>query len=120
MRLVSASRTDAKTGLLNAATWQREAAREITRAVRNDTPVAVAMLDIDHFKKVNDAYGHLPVTRSWPPSPLQRPIPGTTSLTSSLPPTAPSIRAKNAGRNRVRVISDKAGGGPFPRLAARS
>jgi diguanylate cyclase (GGDEF)-like protein len=56
-RLVSASRTDAKTGLLNAATWQREAAREITRAVRNDTPVAVAMLDTDHFKKVNDPMG---------------------------------------------------------------
>src|SRR6185437_12415530 len=58
-QLVSASRTDAKTGLLNAATWQREAIRELTRAARKHTPVAVAMLDIDHFKKVNDTYGHL-------------------------------------------------------------
>jgi diguanylate cyclase (GGDEF)-like protein len=56
---VSASRTDAKTGLLNAATWQREAVRELIRAARKHNPVAVAMLDIDHFKKVNDTYGHL-------------------------------------------------------------
>jgi PleD family two-component response regulator len=39
---------------LNAATWQRDAAREITRAARKHTLAAVAMLDIDHFKKVND------------------------------------------------------------------
>jgi diguanylate cyclase (GGDEF)-like protein len=58
-QLVSSSRIDSKTGLLNAGTWQREAALEVTRAARRRTPVAVALLDIDHFKKVNDTYGHL-------------------------------------------------------------
>lgn len=51
--------TDAKTGLLNAAAWEQAANAEATRAARAGKPVAVAMLDIDHFKKVNDAYGHL-------------------------------------------------------------
>jgi len=58
-QLESASRVDAKTGLLNAVTWQREAQVEISRAARTGTPLAVAMLDIDHFKRVNDTYGHL-------------------------------------------------------------
>ncbi len=58
-QLVDAARVDAKTGLLNAAAWQREARVEITRASRTHTPLAVAMLDIDHFKQVNDTYGHL-------------------------------------------------------------
>jgi diguanylate cyclase (GGDEF)-like protein len=57
--LVRASRTDAKTGLLSAFAWQQEAAVQVTRANRTRSPVAVAMVDIDHFKQVNDTYGHL-------------------------------------------------------------
>jgi diguanylate cyclase (GGDEF)-like protein len=57
--LEHASRVDAKTGLLNAVTWQREARVQVSRAARTRTPLAVAMLDIDHFKRVNDTYGHL-------------------------------------------------------------
>ena len=58
-QLVNASRIDSKTGLLNAGTWEREAASEVARAVRTRTPLAVALIDIDHFKAVNDSFGHL-------------------------------------------------------------
>jgi diguanylate cyclase (GGDEF)-like protein len=57
--LAAAARTDAKTGLLNAGSWQREAAVEVTRAAPAQTPLAVAIADIDHFKAVNDTHGHL-------------------------------------------------------------
>jgi len=58
-QLVAQSRLDTKTGLLNASTWEREAAAEITRALRTQSPLALALVDIDHFKAVNDTYGHL-------------------------------------------------------------
>jgi diguanylate cyclase (GGDEF)-like protein len=58
-QLVAQSRIDTKTGLLNASTWEREATAEIARAVRTGSPLALALVDIDHFKSVNDTHGHL-------------------------------------------------------------
>ena len=58
-QLLNDSRTDAKTGLLNARTWEHEAMAEVARAVRARMALAVAVVDIDWFKLVNDTYGHL-------------------------------------------------------------
>jgi len=57
--LVAQSRVDSKTGLLNVSTWEAEAEVELSRATRTESPVALALVDIDHFKAVNDTYGHL-------------------------------------------------------------
>src|ERR1700744_232243 len=58
-QLQAAARTDAKTGLLNATAWQREADTEIARALRAGESLALLLADVDHFKRVNDTYGHL-------------------------------------------------------------
>jgi diguanylate cyclase (GGDEF)-like protein len=57
--LVAQSRIDSKTGLLNVSTWETEAEAELSRAARTRYPLALALIDIDHFKTVNDTYGHL-------------------------------------------------------------
>ena len=49
---------DSLTGLLKHANIKEIAANEIRRARRVGKPVTLAMLDIDHFKSVNDTYGH--------------------------------------------------------------
>jgi diguanylate cyclase (GGDEF)-like protein len=58
-QLTVEARTDAKTGLLNAATWQRDAATQLYRARGHRPSASVAIIDIDHFKAVNDTHGHL-------------------------------------------------------------
>ena len=49
---------DSLTGLLKHASIKEAVAVEVSRARRNEKPATVVMLDIDHFKKVNDSYGH--------------------------------------------------------------
>lgn len=49
---------DSLTGLLNHTTIKQRLTQELARAVRLNIPLAFAMIDIDHFKRVNDTYGH--------------------------------------------------------------
>jgi diguanylate cyclase (GGDEF)-like protein len=58
-QLQVAATTDTKTGLLNATAWQELAQRQLLRARRDESPCAVMLLDLDHFKRVNDTLGHL-------------------------------------------------------------
>jgi len=54
----SLARTDALTGLLNRRGFLEVARREIARSRRSGRPLTVAMIDVDHFKEVNDRHGH--------------------------------------------------------------
>jgi PAS domain S-box-containing protein/diguanylate cyclase (GGDEF)-like protein len=49
---------DALTSTLNRRAWDRELARAIGRAQHHDEPLAIALLDLNHFKQVNDSLGH--------------------------------------------------------------
>ncbi|MCA0202137.1 MAG: diguanylate cyclase [Proteobacteria bacterium] len=49
---------DSLTGLLNHTNILRNLERELSVASRTESPVSFAMIDIDHFKSVNDTYGH--------------------------------------------------------------
>lgn len=50
--------TDALTGVLNRMGFNEAMAREIGRARRYQQPLSVSIVDIDHFKRVNDEFGH--------------------------------------------------------------
>jgi diguanylate cyclase (GGDEF)-like protein len=49
---------DPLTGLYNRRYMDEAMQQEVTRAGRHSTPLSIAMLDIDHFKRFNDTYGH--------------------------------------------------------------
>ncbi|WP_219416647.1 GGDEF domain-containing protein [Pseudonocardia nigra] len=58
-QLEKAANTDSKTGLLTAAAWQHQAMQQLSRARRTADPRGILILDLDHFKRVNDDHGHL-------------------------------------------------------------
>ncbi len=55
--------TDTLTGLSNRLHFHRHAAHLLAQAQRHDRPIAVVMVDLDHFKRVNDRFGH--ATGDW-------------------------------------------------------
>ncbi|MBI3182663.1 MAG: diguanylate cyclase [Myxococcales bacterium] len=56
--LLELSRTDALTGLINRRYFEERLAVEFARSDRYRSPLSCLMLDLDHFKAVNDTYGH--------------------------------------------------------------
>ncbi len=58
LQLVKEARTDALTGLYNRRYFYELAEREFALSKRQAGPLALLQLDIDHFKEVNDTYGH--------------------------------------------------------------
>ena len=52
------ARSDELTGLPNRRAWNDELPRALERSRRAGEPVSVAILDLDHFKRYNDTYGH--------------------------------------------------------------
>jgi diguanylate cyclase (GGDEF)-like protein len=57
-RLADLSSQDGLTGLANRRRLDERLGEEWRRAVRNGEPMSLVMIDIDHFKRFNDAYGH--------------------------------------------------------------
>lgn len=58
-RLGALSATDALTGIANRRTFDERLAIEVARTKRYGTPLALVMVDLDHFKEMNDRFGHL-------------------------------------------------------------
>lgn len=57
-RLVEQALTDPLTGLANRRGFYARLNEEISRARRQGTPLGLVMIDVDHFKRVNDTHGH--------------------------------------------------------------
>lgn len=50
--------TDHLTGLANRRRFERQLEREVARTARHGRPFSLITIDIDHFKRINDTYGH--------------------------------------------------------------
>jgi diguanylate cyclase len=57
--LARQTRVDASTGLLNRPSWEAEVESELRRFKRGGASASLMIIDIDHFKAINDRHGHL-------------------------------------------------------------
>jgi diguanylate cyclase (GGDEF)-like protein len=57
-RLEDLAMTDSLTGVRNRRCFMQVAALEFERATRHGRPMAVVLIDVDHFKRINDRHGH--------------------------------------------------------------
>ncbi|WP_435769102.1 bifunctional diguanylate cyclase/phosphodiesterase [Nocardioides sp. SYSU DS0651] len=58
VQLAALARKDGLTGVANRRTWDHELSRACAFARDHETPLTAAVLDMDHFKRFNDAHGH--------------------------------------------------------------
>ena len=65
--LETISVTDPLTGLFNGRHLMTRLEEELARTVRYENPLSVVMIDLDHFKQVNDHYGRRWATRCCAP-----------------------------------------------------
>ena len=57
-RLADIAKTDGLTGLLNHRSFQERLGLELQRCMRQEHPLSILMIDVDHFKAYNDTHGH--------------------------------------------------------------
>ena len=58
-KLLHLSRNDSLTGVFSRRYWEQRLVEEFNRCQRSSEKACVMMVDIDHFKNINDSYGHL-------------------------------------------------------------
>lgn len=123
--LYNLAMTDPLTGALNRRAMHHFADREVTRAVRHGLNLSAVMLDIDHFKKVNDVHGHAAgddvlkaVARNFRQSIRDEDIlarVGGEEFALILPETTPddAVRLCNRLRQNIKSMTFSGDGGPF-------
>ncbi|MCK8786353.1 EAL domain-containing protein [Roseomonas sp. NAR14] len=116
--LATLAATDGLTGLANRRQFEAELSREWRRARREGSAIALLLIDVDHFKAVNDRYGHqtgdncLRAVARWIDASIRRPGDlgaryGGEEFAAILPETDIAGAAATAEAIRARVEADR-------------